>query len=328
MAHKNIIVIGASYGGIQAIKTLVSGLPKELPASILVVQHNSTRSPGVLPEIFMKAGPLPASYPAKSERLRPGQIYVAPPDYHMLLEQGTIRLTRGPKENRFRPAIDALFRSAAYAYGSRVVGVVLTGLLDDGTAGLWAVKDRGGTTIVQDPREAAAPSMPQSALEHVAVDHCLPLSEIAPLLVQLAHTPAPTQQAYPMPERMGIEVEIAREAKAIEHGILQLGTPSRFTCPECHGVLLQLNEGRFLRFRCHTGHAYSAASLMEDSEEVVEEALWTSIRTLDERPLLLQQLAQDLKSRNRDQEAEQMLQKAENIQRQSDLVRSALTPTR
>ena len=189
MANKDIIVIGASFGGVEALKMLVSGLPKGFHASVFLVQHRTSHAPSLLPEILMKAGPLPASSPADFEPIEQGHIYVAPPGYHMILERGLVRLMRGPKESRARPAIDALFRSAAYAYGLRVVGVVLTWLLKDGTAGLWAVKDRGGTAIVQDPEEAIAPSMPQSALQNVAVDYCLPLGEIAPLLAQLASTP-------------------------------------------------------------------------------------------------------------------------------------------
>jgi two-component system chemotaxis response regulator CheB len=190
MANKDIIVIGASHGGIEAMKELVSGLPEGFHASVLLVQHSSSTAPGVLPRILMKAGPLPASFPADFEPLDLGHIYVAPPDYHMILERGLVRLTRDPKENHVRPAIDPLFRSAAFAYGPRVVGVVLTGLLNDGTAGLWAVKDRGGTAIVQDPEEAIAPSMPQSALQNVEVDYCLPLGDIALLLAHLARARA------------------------------------------------------------------------------------------------------------------------------------------
>lgn len=190
MANKDIIVIGASFGGVEALKVLVSGLPKGFQASIFLVQHRTSHVPSLLSEILMKAGPLPASSPADFEPIERGHIYVAPPDYHMMLELGLVRLIRGPKENRVRPAIDALFRSAANAYGPRVVGVVLTGQLYDGTAGLRAVKDRGGTAIVQDPEGAIAPSMPQNALQNVPVDYCLPLSEIAPLLAQLASTSA------------------------------------------------------------------------------------------------------------------------------------------
>ncbi|HKX31106.1 MAG TPA: chemotaxis protein CheB [Blastocatellia bacterium] len=186
MTNKDIIVIGASYGGIDGMRVIVSGLPEGFPASVLLAQHMAPNAPGLLPQILMKAGPLPASFPADLDPLKPGHIYVAPPDHHLMLEPGLVRVRRGPKENRFRPAINALFRSAAHAYGSRIVGVVITGHLNDGAAGLRAVKDCGGIAIVQDPVEAIAPSMPQSALQNVDVDYCLPLGEIARLLVRLA----------------------------------------------------------------------------------------------------------------------------------------------
>jgi two-component system, chemotaxis family, protein-glutamate methylesterase/glutaminase len=320
MANKDIIVIGASYGGIEAMKTLVRGLPEALPAAVFFVQHTSPDAPGVLPQILTKAGPLPASFPADSEPFQPGHIYVAPPDHHLLLERGLVRLTRGPKENRSRPAVDVLFRSAAYAYGPRVVGVVLTGLLDDGTAGLWAVKDRGGTCVVQDPLDAVAHSMPESALRNVEVDYCLPLAEIAPLLAQLAYTSA-KEGAYPVSEYMKVEVGIAQEDTAIEKGLQELFEPSNYTCPECHGVLLQLKEGQSLRFRCHTGHAYSAATLLSEGKEAVEDTLWAAIRTLEERILLLRQLAEHLESHQQGDEAAALSQQAQATKEQSDLVR-------
>ena len=279
----------------------------------------------LLPKILERAGPLQVSLPGDVGPIKSGHIYVAAPDHHLLLEQGHVRLTRGPKENRFRPSIDALFRSAAYAYGSRVVGVILTGLLDDGTAGLWAVKDRGGTTIVQDPKEAAAPSMPQSAMQNVEVDYRLPLSDIAPLLNELAHTPAAKEGAYPVSDRMKIEVEIAKENAAIDKGIQNLFEPSNYTCPECHGVLLQLKEGAILRFRCHTGHAYSALTLLEDGGEGVEGSLWGAIRSLEERVLMLQQFAKHLESNNRGADAAVLLQEIERTKRKAEFVRKAVT---
>ena len=305
--------------------TLVGGLPENFPATILLVQHLDPVSPSLLPEILANAGPLQVSIPRDIEPLKPGHIYVAPPDRHLLLEQGHVRLTRGPKENRFRPSIDALFRSAAYAYGPRVVGVILTGLLDDGAAGLWAVKDRGGTAIVQDPKEAAAPSMPQSAMQYVKVDHRLPLSDIAPLLNELAYTPAVKEGAYPVSERMKIEVEIAKENAAIDKGIQNLFEPSNYTCPECHGVLLQLKEGVILRFRCHTGHAYSAPTLLEEGEEGVEDSLWGAVRSLEERVLLLRQFAEHLESNNRSANAAALLQEVERTKRKAEFVRQAVT---
>jgi two-component system chemotaxis response regulator CheB len=325
MANKNIIVIGASYGGIEAMKTLVSGLPEKFPATVFLVQHVSPSQPSLLPKILADSGPLPVSTPRNIEPLKTGHIYVAPPDHHLLLEQDHVRLTRGPKENRFRPSIDALFRSAAYAHGPRVVGVILTGLLDDGTAGLWAVKDRGGTAIVQDPGEAAAPSMPQSALQNVEVDHRLSLPDIAPLLNELAHTPAAKEGVHAMSERMKIEVAIAKENAAIDEGIQDLFDPSNYTCPECHGVLLQLKEGAILRFRCHTGHAYSVLTLLEEGGEGVEGSLWGAIRSLEERVLLLLQFAEHLESNNRRADAAALLQEIDKTKKKAEFVRQAVT---
>jgi two-component system, chemotaxis family, protein-glutamate methylesterase/glutaminase len=307
------------------MRTLVGGLPEGFPASVFLVQHLDPTAPSLLPQILERAGPLRVFLPGGVEPIKSGYIYVAPPDRHLLLEQGHVRLTRGPKENRFRPSIDALFRSAAYAYGPRVVGVILTGMLDDGTAGLWSVKDRGGTTIVQDPKEAAAPSMPQSAMQYVKVDHRLPLNDIAPMLNELAYTPTAKEGAYAVSERMKIEVEIAKENAAIDKGLQNLFEPSNYTCPECHGVLLQLKEGAILRFRCHTGHAYSALTLLEDGEDGVEGSLWGAIRSLEERILMLQQFAKHLEINNRSADAAALLQEMERTKKKAEFVRKAVT---
>src|ERR1043166_4920194 len=260
---KDIIVIGASSGGIEALRVLVGALPADLPASLFVVMHTAPESPALLADILHHFGRLPATSATDGERIRPGTIYVAPPDRHLLVEPNRVRVTRGPKENRFRPAIDPLFRSAAQTYGPRVIGVILTGYLDDGTAGLWTVKQLGGTTIVQDPSDALIPFMPQNALAHVKVDYCLPLAEIAPLLVRLT-SETEEEGVYSVPKEVEIEVNIAKEQKALEAGVLQLGEPSNYACPECHGVLLELKEGSLWRFRCHTGHASSIQSLLAD----------------------------------------------------------------
>jgi two-component system chemotaxis response regulator CheB len=261
MGTKRVVVVGASGGGIDALRTLVSGLPADFPAPICIVLHSSPEAPGVLGDILTRSGPLEATNAINGERLKPGHIYVAPPDCHLVVEPGKVRVTKGPRENRFRPAIDPLFRSAAQVYGPGAIGVVLTGSLDDGTAGLWALKQLGGTAIVQDPADAMFASMPQSAIAHVAVDHVLRLAAIAPLLVELTSVPAAAEIA-PIPERMKVEVKIAMEHNPIDAGLERMGEPSRFAYPECHGVLLQLTEGSRTRFRCHTGHAYSVASLL------------------------------------------------------------------
>ncbi|HKS27161.1 MAG TPA: chemotaxis protein CheB [Pyrinomonadaceae bacterium] len=327
MQRKDIIVIGTSSGGIHALKELVAGLPADFKASIFIILHVAPYSLGILPEILERAGSLPASNAHDWEKFEPGHIYVGPPDRHLLIdESGYMRVTRGPRENRFRPAIDPLFRSAAHAFGPRVVGVILTGWLDDGTAGMWAVKQRGGTCVVQNPEEAFAPAMPLNAVKHVEVDHIISLKEIAPLLVRLTNEPATDEEGvYPVSEEMETEVKIAREDNALESGIERWGEPSLYACPECHGVLLQLKEGNSVRFRCHTGHAYSIDSLLAEFSEKTEDSLWSAIRALEENVLLLRHLATHFDGNGRyDGYAEELLQKAQEAQQRADLVRKAV----
>lgn len=294
MPTRDIIVVGGSAGGIEALQRLVKGLPADLPAAVLVVLHTHPTSPGYLPQILERSGPLPALHAADGQPLLPGRIVVAPPDQHMLIERERVRLTRGPKENRSRPAIDPLFRSAAYFHGPRVIGVVLSGLLDDGTAGLWTVKDRGGLAVVQALAEAQFPSMPESALRHVAVDHQLPAGLIGPLLVRLAAQPLPDLPAAPPRGSLELETRIAMEDSALERGIFNLGELSPFTCPECHGVMVQLREGGLLRFRCHTGHAFSASTLLSELTASIEESLWSTMRGMEESGMLLHHMARHL----------------------------------
>lgn len=324
MPIRDIIVIGASAGGIDALRTIAIGLPKDFPASVFVVLHVAPESPGILSEILDRAGALPATNAADGERIEPGRIYVAPPDRHLVIEPNRVRLTRGPKENRFRPSIDPLFRSAAQVYGPRVIGVILTGNLDDGAAGLWAVKQLGGTSVVQDPQEAFAPSMPRSAMRYARVDHCLPLSEIAPLLVRLTSTPIEEEGTYEVPKDIEIEVRIAKEDTALAAGVLKLGEPSNYACPECHGVLLQLKEEKLIRFRCHTGHAYSIDSLLAEINEGVENSLWNAIRSIEESVLLLRHMAEHLTDGENGNTAERFLAQAQEAQRRADLVRQSV----
>ena len=324
MPGKDIIVVGTSSGGVEALTTLVGGLPPDLQASVFVVMHTSPDSPGVLADILDRKGPLPATNARNRERIRPGHIYVAPPDYHLLVDPGVVRVTHGPKENRFRPAVDPLFRSAAQVYGPRAVGVVMTGGLDDGTSGLWAIKRLGGTAIVQDPQEAFMPSMPQSAMNRVEVDYCLPVAEIAPLLARLASAPAAEEGVHEVPEGLNIEIGIAKEDKGLDIGVTKLGTPSVFTCPDCHGTLLQLKEDGRFRFRCHTGHAFSADSLLAELTESVENSLWTTIRSIDESVMLMRHIASHVKEADGAAASERFLEKAQQAERRSDLVRRAV----
>jgi two-component system chemotaxis response regulator CheB len=323
MEAKDIVVIGASAGGIDALKILVSALPSDLKAAIFITLHVAPYSPGILPEILERAGALPACNGKDWEPIKHGRIYVAPPDHHLLFEKdGFVRTTRGPRENRFRPAIDPMFRAAAYCFGPRVIGVVLTGWLDDGTAGLRAIRERGGVTIVQHPDDAYAASMPLNAIKHVEIDHILPLKDIAPVLVSLVDTPV-SKEIAPVSDELELEVKIAKEAKALQGGILKWGKPSVYACPECHGVLLQRTEGNNTRYRCHTGHAYSTESLLAEFHIRTESALWGAIRALEEDVLMMNDLARQSASQPNGANA-MWVKKAREAQERADLVRKAL----
>jgi two-component system chemotaxis response regulator CheB len=320
----DIIVIGASAGGLKAFETIVSQLPSNFPAAVFIVWHISPDYPSILPEILARFTPLRVKHASGKEPIRPGHIYIAPPDRHMLVEWGNVRLSRGPRENRFRPAIDVLFRSAAHSYGERVIGVVLTGSLDDGAAGLYAIKERGGITVVQDPADALHSSMPRAAIKAVEVDYCVPIIEMGALLAHLVNKAIPVQEVNPVSEKMDIEVGVAREDNGLEMGIMKLGDFSPYTCPECHGVLMQLKEGSLLRFRCHTGHAYSLNSLLAEVTQSIEESLWDGIRTIEASEMLMLHTAKHLREMNEHEAADLLLQKAEDAKRRANLVRQAV----
>lgn len=295
--NHDIFVIGASAGGVEALTSLVRTLPVDFPGSLFVVLHIPAESPSVLPRILSRSGRLSASHPVDEERIHPGHIYVAPPDYHLLVEQEYVRIVRGPTENRHRPAIDPLFRSAARSYGARVVGIVLSGMLDDGTAGLLAIKRCGGITIVQDPAEALYSSMPQSALEHVDIDYCLPVNEMGPLLISLTRRLVSTMETGVVSEALNQEVRIAEMEPDAFDETKHLGAPSVFSCPECGGVLWEIKDGNLLRYRCRVGHALSAESVLAEQTEVVEKALWSALKTLEEKESLSHRLARQAQER-------------------------------
>jgi two-component system chemotaxis response regulator CheB len=312
MQRRDIIVIGSSAGGVNALKQLTSDLPAHLQASIFVVQHMAADMPSYLPQILSNAGPLRAIHPQDGQLIEQGVIYIAPPDHHMIIEDQKILIKKGPKENNFRPAIDALMRSAAYWYKNRVIGVVLTGYLSDGTSGLWSVKQFGGSTVIQDPLDALYPDMPRNVLKYVDVDYVLPLSEIAPLIVELAKVQpqeAPEVQPHTQ-QRMQLEIEIATQHNAFEKGIAQMGKTSSLTCPECGGALTEIQEGKSKRFRCHTGHGYSSASLLSEITQSIETRLWQSQRSMEEGIMLLEQLAAQQEQAGALTEAEELFNKA------------------
>jgi two-component system chemotaxis response regulator CheB len=329
MARKDVVVVGASAGGMDALQKLVGALPADFPGSVFIVWHLSPGVRSVLPEVLSRSGPLRATNPRDGDAIEPGRIYVAPSDHHLLVERGYVRVTRGPKENRFRPAVDPLFRSAAYTYGSRVVGVVLSGALDDGTAGLWMIKMKGGTTVVQDPAEATHRSMPLNALDYVDVDHKLPAAKIGALLGELARREADAERELPQlhRRRLAREVHIAAGREALEEDVTSLGEPSLFTCPECHGVLSTIRDGRIVRFRCHTGHSYSSNTLLQAATSQTEERLWDALRLYDETVFLLNTMGEALAKEGRTVAAERLFNKAREAHERSVAVREAAQTT-
>jgi two-component system, chemotaxis family, protein-glutamate methylesterase/glutaminase len=320
----DIIVIGASAGGVEALSVLVGALPAELPAAVFIVLHISADSPSLMPNILRRAGDLPALQPTDGMTIAQGHIYIAPPGQHMLIEPRHIRIVHGPRENRHRPAVDPLFRSAARSYGPRVVGVVITGMLDDGTAGLLAVKQCGGVAIVQNPAEALYPGMPRSALEHVPVDHCVPLAEIAPLLVRLAHEPVDAIDVAPAPSEIEQEMSVTTMDLAAMTSDDHPGTPSAFSCPECGGVLWELHDGALTRYRCRTGHAYSPESMVAGQSDTLEEALWVALKTLEESLSLSRRLAHQARARGQPLVAERFFERAQDAEQRIILIRQVL----
>jgi two-component system, chemotaxis family, protein-glutamate methylesterase/glutaminase len=294
MTQRDIVVIGASAGGIQALTTLVAGLPRDFPASVLVVVHIPAYAVSRLPDILSRSGPLPAAHAKQGEVIEPGRIYIAPPDRHLLVRTGRIELSRGPRENHCRPAIDPLFRTAARVYGSRVIGIVLSGALYDGSMGLLAIETRGGMAIVQEPKEAIVDSMPRRAIERVTTEHILPVAEIAAALTDLVRQPVTAQGGNSMVNTIDPE---ERLEEAIAEDFVEQATDGRteettiFTCPDCGGVLWQGGEGPLLRFRCHVGHAFAPEVLLNQKSEELETALWSSLRLLKEKATLTLQLA-------------------------------------
>ncbi|MUL37419.1 chemotaxis protein CheB [Gloeocapsopsis dulcis] len=331
MSGCDIIVVGASAGGVEALEQLVRNLPLSLPAAIFVVLHIPSHAKSVLPSILNRCiekqhkrqSLLKAIHPQDGAEIQHNQIYIAPPAQHLLVNNGYIRLARGPKENSHRPAVDPLFRTAARTYGQRVVGVILSGTLDDGTAGLAAIKQQGGIAIAQDPQETLYSGMPRSAIENVAVDHILPVAKIASVLVELANKPI-EKGVKAVSQEMEIEADMAELELGAMQRLDRPGKPSSFGCPECGGVLWELQEGELSRFRCRTGHAYSINSLLAEQSDALEEALWNALRALEEKATLSQRLATQARDRNRPYSANRFQSQGEDAQARATLVRQLL----
>jgi two-component system chemotaxis response regulator CheB len=298
LPQRDIIVIGGSAGSFEPLKTIISSLPTSLPASIFVVLHMLADAPSLLDENLSRFSRLPVIQASDNEPIRRGHIYVARPDYHLTLEPGHMRVERGPRENRHRPAIDPLFRTAAREYGPRVIGVILSGRHDDGSMGLYAVKQRGGITIVQDPAEAAATEMPHHALAYARPHYLLRAADIASNLVNLVQV---DQDEIVMPTKKPRTKNNGRnQGGSPEENLKNAyfdegeGTPSVFACPECHGVLWELKQGDLVRFRCRVGHSFGPESLAEEFSEASEAALWAAMRALEEKAAMQRRIADGL----------------------------------
>lgn len=333
----DIVVVGASAGGVEALAEFAGLLPADLPAAVLVVLHMPAYGHSVLPDILGRRGLLPAKHAVDGEPVETGRIYVAPPDHHLLVRNGRILLTRGPAENNHRPAIDTLFRAAARAYGTRTVGIVLTGTLDDGTAGLQSIKSCGGMALVQDPKEAMFTGMPLSAIENVAVDGIQTIAGLAQTVTRLAGSIEHSSYAAST-QGMGeqaaqketlVTPQLDEDVAVAEMNLGRLddrteGKPSGFSCPDCHGVLWEISEGELVRYRCRVGHAYSPQSLLASQSANLEEALWTALRALEESAAMAERLQGCAAERGHSLSAQQFGEQAQDARHRAQIVHDVL----
>jgi two-component system chemotaxis response regulator CheB len=320
-----VVVVGASAGGVEALTRLVRDLPADLDAAVVVVLHVSMRSANVLPSILDRASSLTARSAENGDVLERGVIYVAPPDRHVLVRGDRLEVVRGPRENGHRPAIDPLFRSAAATRGAEAIAVVLTGVLDDGSAGVVAISRHGGTVVVQDPADAAFPDMPTNAIADDSPEAILPLHEIAPFVARTVREPPPPHEGGETMSDDQLEADYA----ALERGAIARPNPpgelAPFGCPDCGGVLTEVDDEQLIRFRCRVGHAYSADVLLACQEETVEQALFTALRALEERADLSRRFARRLRRNDLGQRADLAEEDADDDERQAEIVRQLLT---
>ncbi len=319
MERRDVVALGASAGGVEALKHICSQLPGDLAATMFVVMHVGAEGRNLLPEILSAYGSLPARLAADGDRVEQGCIYVAPGDRHLLVIDGFIRLGRGPRENLTRPAVDPLLRSVGASYGPRAIGVVLTGRLNDGAAGLADLKRCGGVTVVQSPTDAEAPDMPASALQATDVDHRASLSGMPTLLMELLREPAGPRP--PVPRSVELEIDIALGRPCLTSTIAQLADPAPLSCPACSGVLSQIRGSFPLRFRCQVGHAYTAEALEAVQNDGVDEALRVALRIIEERAVLSEKLAAEARQSGREFSATHFADRAAEMRRYADTIR-------
>jgi two-component system, chemotaxis family, protein-glutamate methylesterase/glutaminase len=329
MATHDIAVIGASAGGVEALIRLVGNLPQNLPMALFAVVHYPQETPSALPRLLTRAGPLRATNPSDGDPIEHGRVYVAPSGFHLQVKEGRVNLTRGPKENYHRPAIDLLFRTAALSYGPRVVAAVLSGADGDGTAGLEAVKRCGGVTVVQDPDEALFAKMPRNALEYAQVDYCLPLEEISTLLARMAgETPRKggrEQGGYPMSEEMELEQKMSELDAATLSGDERPGQLSGLTCPDCAGPIYEIRDGGPTRYRCRVGHAYgSAEDVLDKNRDKLEDTLYFALNKLQENAAIAGRLAARARRSGQEAAAARFEGRQQESRRHAEVLRGVL----
>ncbi|HLH94889.1 MAG TPA: chemotaxis protein CheB [Xanthobacteraceae bacterium] len=322
MGNRDVLAIGASAGGIEALVGLVKNFPSDFPASIFLTIHLSNRARSELGELLTRAGPLRAAFAQDGEVITKSRIYIAPPNKHLLLDGEWVSLGVGPRENNARPAIDPMLRSAALCCGPRSVGVVLTGMLDDGAAGLWAVGQSGGITVVQDPKDAAFSDMPRAASERARPDHVVPLAGMSALLDRLVRLPAGPPK--PLPPTLKYEVELAKGRAGEMEEMDKLGRRSVLTCPDCGGVMWEIDEGELRRYRCHVGHTYTGEGMGVALDESLRGALASALRALDERVALARKLRNDASRRGHVLLAENWADRCREAQREAEVIRESL----
>jgi two-component system chemotaxis response regulator CheB len=290
-ARRDVVVVGASAGGVEALRAMAASLPPDLPATVVVVLHVPAYGRSVLPDILSRSGPLPARHVMAPTRLAPGEILVAPPDRHLVISDGQVVPTSGPTENGHRPAIDVLFRSAARALSRRVVGVELSGVLDDGAAGMWAIRARGGMVVVQDPSDCLYPEMPRSVIEAVGAHHVVRASALGALLDGVTREEVSAESVPPPSHLMVVETDMAQMEEHVMDVADRPGEPAGFSCPDCGGTLFEVREGTMTRYRCRVGHAWTTKGLIGEQAVQVDNALWIALRALEEKAALADQLA-------------------------------------
>jgi two-component system, chemotaxis family, protein-glutamate methylesterase/glutaminase len=319
-ASNQVIVIGTSAGGMSALNKLLSQLQPDFPVPILVVQHISADAAGnALINSLNKATTLKCIHATNGAGLSPGHVYLAPSDHHMMIDvDQKLLITKGAHENRSRPAINPLFRSAGVAFGSGVLGILLTGYLDDGTDGLKVIRECGGICVVQDPEDADYPDMPKNAINQVQVDYVVPINEMGGLIYQLISRKI--KKSFPIPKNILIETKIAERVTSDLRSVNALGVQVPFNCPGCGGVLWKVDGGEGARYRCHTGHAYTSATLLADQTMKIEETMWTALRMFEERKNLLMTVSKD----NKGAVSKSALERAQLSQLHIDRIRKIL----